>query len=345
MEAQERAPQGARSHEEPRRVLDSGADEVGTPFLHLLVCNGDVAGVEWMLENSATNVDMRDKNGCTALHLAGYLGNREMIRLLCQAGGNPNARNNGGCTPLQLCSSKGHKEAAEQLMRLGAHVNATDDYGRAALHAASMEGWPEVAELLVSSGANVHQRDDHALTPLDRARRKRGVEADGGMWARYTQVVGVLQAAEAAARADANGGEQQQVRGGETAYTAVEASAASTADSKGDASTAPMQGPGAHGRNEKEPKYDRCNTELATPSRGAEARGNSWSGGGGVAVRAPPLPARSQEGEEEEEDYDDDDESVVSQEVTSPLYVVPNTAAYGGNGPSPGDTLLVRAWC
>ena len=63
---------------------------------------------------------MVDENGETALHLASYWGDSEIVKMLIEAGADVNAVNKDGETALYWASLKGHQEIIKILKEAGA---------------------------------------------------------------------------------------------------------------------------------------------------------------------------------------------------------------------------------
>lgn len=76
----------------------------------------------------------------TALHSAVSRMRAEVVRLLLEAGANPNARQSTGWTPLHGAASNGDEAGAGLLLDAGADPAATNDEGRGVLELAEERG-------------------------------------------------------------------------------------------------------------------------------------------------------------------------------------------------------------
>ena len=99
----------------------------------------------------------------------GLKGDFEIGKRLLDHGANVNARDSDGWTPLHLASSFGRLEFTRMLLEHGAALNTLDDNGRTPLHEASEHGHAEVVLLLLESGADLNTRDRFGRTPSDLA--------------------------------------------------------------------------------------------------------------------------------------------------------------------------------
>jgi ankyrin repeat protein len=109
-----------------RMLLRRGADpnERYNPprserLLHRTVYHDSIDVARVLLEFGA-DVDPRDDNGLTPLHMAARDGNVEMIRLLLDRGAQIEARNKWKWTPLHFAASQKQLEAARALVERGA---------------------------------------------------------------------------------------------------------------------------------------------------------------------------------------------------------------------------------
>jgi len=148
-------------------------------------------------------VNARTKSGATPLHVACKSGNATAVRLLIEAGADPEAKNNFGHTPYDMIMDSDHGSAFElisetfrkkspksllrrELLRAldkgdekainaltdqGADIEARDRYGYTPLGIACWNALPlNTVRLLLSHGADVTKTmDDKRSTPLHRA--------------------------------------------------------------------------------------------------------------------------------------------------------------------------------
>jgi hemoglobin len=107
----------------------------------------------------------------TLLHNAAALGLAETVKVLLDAGADPNG---GRHQPLYCLANEYHGEGSSRIVRMlvaaGADVNACDNVKRCtALHMAARRDHVETAEALLDCGADIEARDSNGATPLRRA--------------------------------------------------------------------------------------------------------------------------------------------------------------------------------
>jgi ankyrin repeat protein len=106
---------------------------------------------------------------------AAALGSLESMRLLLDAGVDPNAANDFAATPLMWCAGDAAK--VRLLLSKGAKVNVRSNLGRTPLLiAAAYDGATEAARLLIEKGADVNARDKSGMSVLEQAASSNHIE-------------------------------------------------------------------------------------------------------------------------------------------------------------------------
>ncbi|MBS1857315.1 MAG: ankyrin repeat domain-containing protein [Acidobacteria bacterium] len=133
---------------------------------YLPIRNGDLAALHSLIRTPGPKA--RDARGNSPLMYAAALGNLESMRLLLEAGADPNAANDFGATPLMWCAGDAAK--VRLLLEHGANVNARSRLGRTPLlAAAAYDGATEAASLMIDKGADVNAGDESGMTVLEQA--------------------------------------------------------------------------------------------------------------------------------------------------------------------------------
>ena len=118
----------------------------------------DVAAVRALL-GQKVDVNAPDVQGTPALHAAVRLDDRDIARLLLEAGADATLANRYGVIPLTLATSNGSAAMMRMLLDAGADPNAVDQAGETMLMIASRVGVLEAVQLLIDRGAKVDARD------------------------------------------------------------------------------------------------------------------------------------------------------------------------------------------
>jgi len=185
----------------------NSVDEAGSSPLHLAAWAGNGEVVRILLETgpSIPNVNLTNGDKETALHCASQYGHLDAVKLLLDAGADPNIKNireetaldhaaqygrietvrllletnpemvgkytaYGSMlythTPLHLASRNGHRHVVEELLRVGLDINVRTSRGTA-LHEAALCGKVEVVRALLEQNINTNLRDQADRTVLD----------------------------------------------------------------------------------------------------------------------------------------------------------------------------------
>ena len=149
-----------------RLLLDEGADvslrdRIGaTPLLDAVERGVDEDAMALLIRASAEAgvLDARNVDGDTALHLSHDNGQTDVMRLLLDAGADPNVQNNDGQTLLHHMAEEGiteyvRHEDVEDLLNAGADPNLIDEKGWTPAHYAGEGGHKDMLRLLLENGA------------------------------------------------------------------------------------------------------------------------------------------------------------------------------------------------
>jgi len=170
-------------HEEKQNMYTGDKDDAenddGGTLLHQAVVL-DVHELANLLTLQEFDVDAKDNNGKTPLHLAAAEGWKdEAIKILLSYGANINAKDNNGETPLHIVARSHDIFSIITIpffVSEGADIHARDNTGRTPLHSAAQESKFKV-EFLVSQGADIHAKDEDGHTPLDVAAHHKKTDA------------------------------------------------------------------------------------------------------------------------------------------------------------------------
>jgi uncharacterized protein len=118
-----------------------------------LAAVGDAAGLRSRLP---AELHARAPDGFTALHYAAFFGGAAAVRVLLDAGADPDAdqENPLRVRPLHSAAARGDREAVRALLEAGAEPNPRQNGGYTPLHAAAHGDDAELAAVLLEHGAD-----------------------------------------------------------------------------------------------------------------------------------------------------------------------------------------------
>ncbi len=145
-------------------------DSRGFTVLHIATFCNQVPTVKFLLSSGASVAYVDQENKYATIHWAAWIGNVQILKLLCEHGAQVDARGDLGRTPLHIAAFKHNIYAAEYLLHQGANVNAQTDEeaGRETpLHQAITNNDEEMAALLCRSPhLDPNLKTERGYTPL-----------------------------------------------------------------------------------------------------------------------------------------------------------------------------------
>ena len=176
------------------QVAPSAAEVARYSGLHAAAHRGELAQVRKLLSGGSP-VDARDPYGRTALHIATFARQREVIKALAQAGANLGLLENDRYDAVTIASVADDEPTLRLLLELGASAKLTTSrYDGTALIAAAHLGHDGVVRQLIAAGAPLDHVNNLHWTALIESI----VLGDGG--ARHQAVLQALLEAGASVR-------------------------------------------------------------------------------------------------------------------------------------------------
>ena len=136
-------------------------------YLHFCAFYGSREVLALLLEKGKDfDINMKDSEGNTALHLASRNRYITCVNYLISKGASVNKINKDKRTPLFLALQGASDELIYNLIRAGADVNAEDRRGVPPIFTAVVKGRDTLIPILINNGANVDARNRFHQTPL-----------------------------------------------------------------------------------------------------------------------------------------------------------------------------------
>jgi ankyrin repeat protein len=143
-------------------------NDQGNTVLHVAARDAGEAMLFTLFKHEA-KTEVQNSKGATALHLAVHYNNMVAIKYLVENNANINAQTNYKTTPLHIAALKEKIEIAEYLVQKGAEINSQDDEGATPLYLAAKGGFTESCRLLIKSKANLNIKNVEGISPFYKA--------------------------------------------------------------------------------------------------------------------------------------------------------------------------------
>ena len=165
----------AKNDDVRRELQAHGATKENDALLLRAADDGDVGTVQRLVQpiepGSSLRLSFADAThpvtSLTALHFAARRGHCDVIRVLLEAGADPNSVFNlMGWSPLYSAAYHGHVDAVRLLLSAGADPTVYDLDGMTPLHVAASKNLQSMISVLLAGGAELEARTHAGWTPL-----------------------------------------------------------------------------------------------------------------------------------------------------------------------------------
>ena len=134
---------------------------------------------------SGSDINVKNEEECTALHIAASAGQAVVVRTLLEAKAELDGHTEGQTSCLHSAAKYGDTATLLELLHAKARVEARDALQRTALHEAVCAGKHDAVRLLITFKANVKSKDKLGRTPLEAYRQS-------GLFSSYSEIFGIL---------------------------------------------------------------------------------------------------------------------------------------------------------
>jgi len=130
---------------------------------------GQLERLRTLLDDDATLANAEASDGARPLHLACFFGQTEAARVLLDNNADVDVAVAafGGVFPIHSAAASQSIEIIKLLLEAGADPNTKQQGGWTALHAAAKHGNTAMTQLLLDNGADPNMRNDDGATPRD----------------------------------------------------------------------------------------------------------------------------------------------------------------------------------
>lgn len=149
-----------------RRGLDPNLvePERGDTGLILALREGSMNVFDVLVNARGTDIEIKARNGDTALMIASYKGNRRAVEVLLAKGAQVNRP---GWTALHYAATGGHNEIVQILLDKSAYIDAASPNNTTPIMMAARGGHILTVKLLLDEGADAMLKNDVGMTAID----------------------------------------------------------------------------------------------------------------------------------------------------------------------------------
>lgn len=141
--------------------------ERGDTGLILAMREGSMKVFDVLVNARGTDIEIKARNGDTALMIAAYKGNKPAVEVLLAKGAQINRP---GWTALHYAAAGGHNEIVQLLLDKSAYIDAASPNNTTPIMMAARGGHILTVKLLLDEGADAMLKNDVGMTAIDFAK-------------------------------------------------------------------------------------------------------------------------------------------------------------------------------
>jgi len=145
------------------------ASEEGNFVLSAIFCSieeDNIDGLHRLLSMASIDINQTNQHGESAIHIAAGFGRVDILRYLCDKGGNLGIIDGQGDSAVLWAARQGFPEVIRYLLSKGVHLNQQNKQGETALHVACRYGQTSTAQFLTTLHISVDAQDQTLETAL-----------------------------------------------------------------------------------------------------------------------------------------------------------------------------------
>lgn len=131
--------------------------------------NNNLDGLIEIYSRGGVDINYKNDNRSTYLHIASDNGNLDIVKFLISKGCNMYEVDNNGITALDTAVIYNNLNIVEFFISLGIPVEDSEEHSESALHMACAQGNLEMIKLLLKNGADINKLDENLNTVLHHA--------------------------------------------------------------------------------------------------------------------------------------------------------------------------------
>ncbi|KAL3866656.1 hypothetical protein ACJMK2_043939 [Sinanodonta woodiana] len=141
------------------------ANKHGETAIHMAASGGHTEVIRF-LQSKGVDISIKDKHGDSAVYWAARQGHVDVMKYLYEEGISMDTQNKSGEAAIHVAARYGHASVIDFLCFCGSDINLRDNLDETALHNAAWHGFVRIVQTLCASGAKLHLQNKDGESAL-----------------------------------------------------------------------------------------------------------------------------------------------------------------------------------